>query len=353
VRQHLVRERGGMSAQPPAGATSAHVEFELMARIASQYFLQDRTQAEIALEYGLSRQKVQRLIRRAREQGIVEIHVHSAPVLHIELENKLWATFGLQDALVATSHPDESVCRSLVARTAADYLGRHLTDESVVAIGLGRNTSTVASSFTPSRPLGATFVSAMGGSPGFTASINPNEVGSSFATRSGGSAQALYAPAFVEDATLRDGLLSQQAIAQTLDLARRSSEAIVGIGTAADESILVRAGCLSRDQARALRAAGAVGEINGNYYDIQGHPIPSTAQDSLIGLTLVELQRVPLVIAVAAEPGKATAILGALRSGAIRVLITECRNALEVLRLAGVTDLEEEASLLGGQRDCW
>ena len=72
-------------------------------------------------------------------------------------------------------------------------------------------------------------------------------------------------------------------------------------------------------------------------------------QDRLIGLTLEELERVPLVIAVAAEPGKAAAILGALRSGAVRVLVTECRNALEVLRLAGVTDLEEEASLLGGQ----
>ena len=104
AREHLVRQRGGVSTRPPGGVTSAHVEFELLARIASQYFLQDRTQADIAIEYGLSRQKVQRLIRRAREQGIVEIHVHSAPVLHIELENKLRTTFGLQDALVATSH---------------------------------------------------------------------------------------------------------------------------------------------------------------------------------------------------------------------------------------------------------
>ncbi len=348
AREHLVRQRGGVSTRPLGVAASAHVEFELLARIASLYFLQDRTQADIAIEYGLSRQKVQRLIRRARDHGIVEIHVHSAPVLHIELENKLRTTFGLQDALVATSHPDESVCRGLVARTAADYLERHLTDGSVVAIGLGRNTSAVAGSFDPPRPLTATFVSAMGGSPRFAASINPNEVGSAFAARSGGLAQALYAPAFVEDAKLRHGLLGQQAIAQTLDLARRSSQAILGIGTPGDDSILVQAGCLSRTQARALRGAGAVGEINGNYYDIQGRPFVSTAQDSLIGLTLEELQRVPLVVAVAAEWGKATAILGALRSGAVRVLITECRIALEVLRLAGVTDLEEEASLLGG-----
>jgi DNA-binding transcriptional regulator LsrR (DeoR family) len=79
----------------------------------------------------------------------------------------------------------------------------------------------------------------------------------------------------------------------------------------------------------------------------------SVVQNRLIGLTLEELQQIPLVMAVAAEPGKATAILGALRSGAVDVLVTECRSAFEVLRLAGVTDLEEEASLLGGRRDCW
>jgi len=332
--------------------TTAHVEFELLARVASQYYLQDRTQAEIANEFGLSRQKVQRLIRRAREQGIVEIHVHSVPVLHIELESRLRATFGLQDALVAASHPDEALCRRLVARAAADYLERHLADGNVVAVGLGRNTSMVAGSFNPPRPLNATFVSAMGGSPGFSASINPNEICSTFAARTGGCAQALYAPAFVEDAGLRDSLLSQLAVAQTLDVARQSTRAVVGIGTAGDDSILVHAGCLSRDQARALRTAGAVGEINGNYYDIQGRPIHSAVQNRLVGLTLAELQRIPLVIAAAAEAGKAAAILGALRSGAVRVLVTECRNAFEVLRLAGVTDLEEEASLLGGQRDC-
>ena len=133
VRQRLVDDDDRVIAGPFAGATMAHVGFELLARIASQYYLQNRTQAEIAEEFGLSRQKVQRLICRAREQGIVEIHVHSVPVLHIEMESKLRATFGLQDALVATSHPDEVLCRRHVARAAADYLERHMAGENVVA----------------------------------------------------------------------------------------------------------------------------------------------------------------------------------------------------------------------------
>ncbi|MGZ8718613.1 MAG: sugar-binding transcriptional regulator [Aeromicrobium sp.] len=352
VLSHRVDDDAPVPARPVGAATNAHVEFELLARVASQYYLNDRTQADIAEEFGLSRQKVQRMIHRAREQGIVEIHVHSVPVLHIELENKLRTTFGLHDAQVAAAHPDEAMCRRQVARAGADYLERRMVDGSVVAVGLGRNTSQVADLFSPSRPLNATFVSAMGGSPGFAA-VNPNETCAKFAARSGGVAQALYAPAFVEDSSLRDSLLSQQAISQTLSLARQATRAIIGIGTPADDSILVHAGCLSREQARMLRSAGAVGEIIGNYCDVEGRPIDSTERDRRIGLTIDDLRSIPLVIAVAAEQGKAAAILGALRSGAVHVLITECRNAFEVLRLAGVTDLEEEASLLGGRHDCW
>ena len=348
VRQQPAVDDRDASARPLAGGAS-RVEFELLARIASQYYLQNRTQAEIAEEFELSRQKVQRLIGRAREQGVVEIHVHSVRVLHIELESKLRATFGLQGALVATSHPDEMLCRRLAARAAAEYVVRHLSDGDVVAVGLGRNTSAVAGYFSPPRPLDATFVSAMGGSPGFAASVNPNVVCSAFAARSGGTAKALHAPVFVEDAHLRDSLLTQQAVAQTLDLARRSTGSVVGIGTTDDDSILVHAGCLSRDQARALRRAGAV---IGNHYDVQGRPVRSTVQNRLIGLTLEELQAIPLVIGVAAESGKTTAVLGALRSGVVRVLITEYRTALEVLKQAGVTDLEEEAALRGGRHDC-
>lgn len=62
-----------------------HALFDLLARVASLYYLEEWTQDKIARQLGLSRQKVQRLLHQAREQRIVEIHVHSAPVLHSDL----------------------------------------------------------------------------------------------------------------------------------------------------------------------------------------------------------------------------------------------------------------------------
>jgi DNA-binding transcriptional regulator LsrR (DeoR family) len=331
--------------QPEQG--DQHAVFELLARIASLYYLEERTQSEIAREVGLSRQKVQRLLRQAREQRIVEIHVHTAPVLHMELENRLKETFHLSEAIVAPSHPDERHCRMAVARAAASYLERHLSDGMTVTVGLGRNMSETAGFFRPSRAIDCTFVSAMGGSPYMGESINPNNICSNLAAQARGHAQSLYAPAYVEGRRARDMLIVQDTIRETLTQAKRADLAILGIGTPTDDAILVQAGCLSVAEAQRLREIGAVGEVLGNYFDEEGREITSDLDERLIGLTLKDLQRIPKVIAVAGETEKSRAILGALRTGAVGMIVTECKNALAVLRLAGVTDLAEEDTLLG------
>ncbi len=53
----------------------------------------------------------------------------------------------------------------------------------------------------------------------------------------------------------------------------------------------------------------------------------------MIGITLAELKRIPMTIAVAMGRPKAKAILGGLRTGAIDVLCTDDQAAAEVLRL--------------------
>jgi DNA-binding transcriptional regulator LsrR (DeoR family) len=53
----------------------------------------------------------------------------------------------------------------------------------------------------------------------------------------------------------------------------------------------------------------------------------------LVGLTLEDLRDIHTVIAVVSEKGKAKAILGALRTGVIHIVITESENATEVMRM--------------------
>lgn len=77
-------------------------EYELLARIARWYYMDDRTQEDIARAFHLSRSTVQRLLVRARQEGVVEIQIVSPPRLRLALESELCRVLGLSEAIVST-----------------------------------------------------------------------------------------------------------------------------------------------------------------------------------------------------------------------------------------------------------
>jgi len=309
-------------------------DHELLARIAHRSYVDGRTQEEIAIEFGLSRPKVQRLIERARSAGVVEIHIAAPPGLHLDLESRLVEVFDLADAIVSPRRDEAQDQRAAVARSAARYLERRLHDGVVVAVSHGRTAGEVARFFGPDRRLDCVFASAMGGSTLVDAPSNPNEICRSLADRCGGRAESLYAPAYVDDVGMRDLLLAQESVAPTLAVAAGADFALVGIGGTDDACTMVRSGCLTTAEIAHLRDRGAVGDVLGSYVDVDGRPIEAPHGNRLIALSIEDLRRIDTVIAVVSEAEKPLAILGALRSGVVDVLIVDEGNAREVLALS-------------------
>ncbi len=320
-------------------------DYELLARIAHRYYMDSRTQEEIATEFALSRPKVQRLLERARWSGVVDIHIEAPPWLHLDLETQLRDTFRLSDAIVSPSRTDPQSQREAVARSAARYLERKLRDGTVVAVSHGRDTGEVPRFFRPGRRLDCMFVSAMGGSTRVDAPTNPNEICRALAERCGGRAESLYAPAYVESAEMRDRLLEQEAVAHTLRVAAQASVALVGIGGTDDGCTMVRSGCLSLDEIARLRAARAVGDVLGNYVDAHGNLIAAPHSSRLVALSVDDLRRIDTVVAVVSEAEKPHAILGILRAGVVDVLIVDEGNARAVLDLARDSAAPDAAGL--------
>ncbi len=310
-------------------------EHELLARIAHRSYVDNLTQEEIGREFGLSRSKVQRLLDRARATGVVEFHIAAPAWLNLELEARLRAAFGLGDAIVSPARADPQSQREAVARSAADYLERCLADGVVVAVGHGRDTGELPRFFRPGRRFDAVFASAMGGSPRVDTPTNPNGICQALAEKCGGRAESLYAPAYVESADMRDRLLTQEAVAHTLRAAAQADIALVGIGGTDDDCTMVRSGCLSPEEIARLRDEGAVGDVLGNYVDIDGRLIASPHRDRLVALSIEDLRRIDTVVAVVSELEKPRAILGVLRAGVVDVLVVDEHNALAVLDLAG------------------
>ena len=308
----------------------------LVNSVLNLYYMQGVTQAEIAQRLELSTPKVNRLLKQARQQGLVNIHIRT-PFQHLfSLENRLKAIFGLTDVWVIPAVPDnsEAVIHTL-GRAGAAYLLERVRDSDVIGISAGQAMlALVQAALEVSRQFDVTVVPLVGGVQGVMTS-DVNYLATELATRLGGKAYQLHAPAFLDTREQRDALQAMTPVREILDVARRATIALVGIGILDREtSRFVKFTALSAEEMdRIVQVDGGVGDIAAHVYNIDGRLCSPIADGRLVGLTLTELQRIPLIIGIAATAAKALPLYGALRGHNLHALITDEAAAEGVIRL--------------------
>jgi len=309
-----------------------------LTQLATLYYVDGLTQEHLARQFSLSRAKIGRLLKRAQEEGIVEIRVRHHPRDTRDLEQELIRRFGIEKAIVSINHKDQDKQRELLAGLVASHLDRILVNDMIVAVGMGRNINAISEHAISSTQRLSTFVCAIGGFYRGGEAMNSDHISRRLAARFGGASETLYAPALVGDPHVREGILANDAVKPTLDKARRADIALVGIGDINEDSNMVRSGWFSPAEIAELRQCGAVGDVMGYHFiDVAGRPVETTMRDRVIGLSLDDLKRIPNVIAVASESTKTTAVLGSLRTGAIKTLATTEAIAQTIVSLEDAT----------------
>lgn len=314
------------------------METDELTRLATLYYVDGLTQEDLSKTFSISRAKVGRLLKRAQEEGIVEIRVRHHPRDTSDLEQRLVARFRLSRAIVSVNHKDQDKQRELLAGLVASHLDRILSDNTIVAVGMGRNISAISEHAISSTRRQCSFVCAIGGAYRGGETMNADHICRRLAARFGGESETLYAPALVVDPQVREALLENDTVKQTLDHARRAQLALIGIGDINEDSNMVRMGWFTPDEIAAAKRLGAVGDMMGyDFIDLHGAAARTPFADRVIGLSLTDLIRIPNVLAVASEITKTTAVLGALRTGAIDTLATTEAIAQSVLSLDEAT----------------
>jgi dihydroxyacetone kinase-like protein len=84
-----------------------------------------------------------------------------------------------------------------------------------------------------------------------------------------------------------------------------------------------------------------VGDIAGNHFDLDGNIIKDGFTSRQITISSDALMQIPTRISVAGGPGKTNAVIGALRSGLVNVLVTDSITARNILAsIQGINPLE-------------
>ena len=296
-----------------------------LARIAELYYHQGLKQTQIAAQFGISKMQVSRLLKKALQLGIVEIRIHYPLAIDRALSTKLAEAWGLDEALVVDE--SSSTPKDAVARAAAQYLVAHLPPKATLAVAWSSAVAAIADLLPSGTNRNIRVVQMIGALTMSANHANPYDACRKLGDALSAETYPLHAPAFLESASARATLLSENSIASTLELAKRSDCAVIGIGNTTPESTFCRAGFVTPREMEALADRGAVGDVLGQFFDLHGNPVPWSLSNNAVGLTLEDLRRIPSVIGVAGGPEKHTAILGALRARLVSVLITDAGSA--------------------------
>jgi DNA-binding transcriptional regulator LsrR (DeoR family) len=293
------------------------------------YYVEGRSQADIAEQLRTSRSNVSRMLSEAQRQGIVEIRIHDPGGRVHALEEEIQGLFGLRDVRVALAAGPGSRADDLVGTQASRLLMDNLKDSMTVALSWGHALQAMVYATTSDlEHTGLNLVQLVGGLSAVRNEISGQELVRELAVRLGASYRFLHAPATFESEAARDALLAEPSIADALAEARSADIAFVGIGTAGHGSsaaILSSLGLKVRQQ-KEFWDARPVGDVAARYYDERGRPVHGAVEDRILGVTLDDLAAIPNVVGVAYGRAKTPGVLGALNGHHIDSLV--CDEAL-------------------------
>lgn len=304
-----------------------------MIQAAKLYYDLEQTQTEVGRSLGLNRFQVARLLREARETGIVRIEIEPRSTRLPELESALQKAFGLREAIIVRE-PDEAGAPALpaVAEAAARYLASLGPRLDLIGVSWGRTMSAVAERL-PAGWASRIEVVLLNGATHLRSTRTPaNAVAERFAAAaSHGIAALLPVPAILGHATTRDALVADPIISRVLARGEEAPVACFGLGGIVANSVLVNSGYIDAETMLRLRASGSVGDILGRVIGENGAISDPELDARTIGLAPARLRDKSLAIGVSAGRAKHAAVLAALRARYVNVLVADEGTARHVM----------------------
>lgn len=305
------------------------------ARAGWLYYVAGNTQDEIARKLGVSRQSAQRLVSLAVSERLIKVRLDHPIGRCMDLAEALRTKFGLQMCEVVPTDPEAPNLLSGVAAAAAVELERVLKSKEprIIALGTGRALKAVVEQLPKMEAPQHRIVSLLGNMM-TDGSATPYNAVIGMAERVGARHYPFPLPVLARDSDELKVMHAQEAVRHTLELSARADFTLVGIGQLNDTAPIFLDGFVSAPELRALRAAGATGEITSWVYDGDGKVIEGGHNSRVASAPLHPGNPRP-VVGVAVGETKVPAIAAAIRGALINGLITSESTAEGLLAQDG------------------
>lgn len=302
----------------------------LMLQAAEMYFLGDDSRAAIGELLGISRFRVARLLKEARESGLVNITLMRPDGLDPDRANKLKSLWGLDRAIVVPWLPEDDLVQVL-AEAAASYLIEHVDQSDILGLPSGRTVSRV------SRLIKAlpecTIVQIAGVAAAASLWESPTETTRRFTQLTTGRSYPIFAPIVLSSLQAAESLRREPGIQEAYALFPRLTKAMVAIAPWRSGQSMIHDSVSEKDQ-NFVSSFNPAAEVLANILDADGNEIVPEFSERALTIPLKLLKKVPDVIAVAGGETKHEAVLAAIRANFINTLVTDSRTAQFIIDAA-------------------
>ena len=304
----------------------------LLADIAELYFVEGKNQSEIAQVYGMTRSNVSRLLTEARNSGIITFQINRPIRENLLLAHEITQRFGLKHARIVEVDQASQLLIKL-GKTAGTELMDWMKPGWILGTSWGTAISSTTEQLEPTHSVSGVKVVQLLGALG--ARIKDYD-GHAIVRRLEEKLEAegiyINAPFVVENQEVAQSLIANKSVNESIRVARKSDIALFGVGsTATAHCSYYLADYINYDELLSIQETGAIGDVCGRFYDINGNFCAQEFQKRLIGVPIEDLMGIPIRIGVAGGPSKVEPIIGALRNGVINVLVSDNITISQVL----------------------
>ncbi|EYR64206.1 transcriptional regulator [Actinotalea ferrariae CF5-4] len=314
------------------------MEQEDVLRAASMYYLQDIKMEVIARHLGTSRSTVSRLIKRARDTGLVEITIRPARTQAPGLSRSIGRRFGIEAYVVPVPDSSTEIERlEQVARTTAKLIGSWFDSDMVLAIAWGTTLAAVGRHLSAKPTRGSAIVQLNGAANTRTSGFEyASDLITSFGAAFDAAVHHFPVPAFFDYRETKDAMWRERSVMRVLDVQRRADIALFGVGAlhGGVPSHVYSAGYLDEEDADLLHHEGVVGDVCTVFLRADGSYDDVALNARATGPTPVELRRIPRRVCAVAGDNKVAPLRAALAAGVITDLVVDELTATALVQAA-------------------
>ena len=300
-------------------------ELFLCKKAAWLYYVAKLNQNQIAEKIGLSKMRVHRLIALAEKNGFVKTYVEGDFERTSKYENILKEKYKIKFCEVIPNDLESDNPINMLGSAGGRFIMNQINNNIYeFGIGTGSTMSAVAK-WLPKINKKIDFIS-LNGSLTRNNAVQTQSVISQIANKTNGQCYATGIPLITESVEQKKMIENINYVKEILIRGNKTKIKILSVGGLDDSSLNVRSKIFSQKSIANLKSSGAVGEVGGNFFNIDGKIISNEETTKILSADYSFFKKAKTIL-IAGGKNKILQLKSVLKSAYFSGLITDSNTA--------------------------